>query len=237
MERERHLDWDGCLNARDLGGLPTVSGRATRWRAVVRADNVDRLTAEGWAALHAYGVRTVVDLREGDERTAVVARPAGVTVVHVPLDDNADAAFWSRLVDDDVDDGTPQYYRPFIERKAERCAAAVTAVARAAPGGVVVHCGLGRDRTGLVALLLLALAGVTPEAIVADYTLSAARLRRRFSRAGDADPIAARLALQGLTVPGVLRDALADLDVAAHLGAAGCTAGDLAAVRTRLAGN
>ncbi len=45
MERERHLDWDGCLNARDLGGLPTVSGRATRWRAVVRADNVDRLTA------------------------------------------------------------------------------------------------------------------------------------------------------------------------------------------------
>lgn len=76
VERERHLDWAGCLNARDLGGLPTGDGRTTRWRAVVRADNLDRLAPEGWAAPHAYGVRTVVDLREGDERSTVVTRTA-----------------------------------------------------------------------------------------------------------------------------------------------------------------
>src|SRR4051812_40117951 len=87
---ERHLDWAGCVNVRDLGGLPTGDGGSTRWSAVVRADSLDRLTAEGWAALHAYGIRTLVDLRESDERTAEVERPAGITVVHVPLDDNDD---------------------------------------------------------------------------------------------------------------------------------------------------
>jgi protein tyrosine/serine phosphatase len=239
VELERHLDWTGCRNVRDLGGLPTSDGRMTRWRAVVRADNLDRLTPDGWAALHAYGVRTVVDLREDDERLTSVSRPAGVSVVHVPLDDNADVEFWSRCADDDIDDATPMYYRPFIERKAERCIAVIAAVARAAPGGVVVHCGLGRDRTGLVALLLLALAGATPDAIVADYTLSGERLRRRFTdtRNGDADPVAARLALRGTTIAEVLGDVLAGPDLAAHLRAGGLTADDLHAVRARLVGD
>ncbi|MEV4512302.1 tyrosine-protein phosphatase [Dactylosporangium sp. NPDC049525] len=257
MEIERHLDWAGCVNARDLGGLPAGDGRTTRWRAVVRADNLDRLTPQGWAALAAYGVRTVVDLREDDERSTAVARPDGVTVVHVPLDDNADAAFWSRLVDEDVDDATPLYYRPFIERKTERCVAAIAAVARAEPGGVVVHCGLGRDRTGLVSLLLLALVDTTPGVIAADYALSGERLRRRFAqaqaqadaradaqaqtptqaRADDSDPIAARLALHGLTIAEALHQVLAGLDVEAHLRAAGLTAEDLRAVRARLIGD
>src|SRR5262249_47969420 len=70
----RHLDWAGCVNVRDLGGLPTSDGRTTRWRAVVRADNLDRLTPQGWAALDAYGVRTVVDLREDEERSTAVSR-------------------------------------------------------------------------------------------------------------------------------------------------------------------
>ncbi|WP_432843922.1 tyrosine-protein phosphatase [Dactylosporangium sp. CA-092794] len=236
---DRHLDWAGCHNVRDLGGLPTADGRTTRWRAVVRADSLDRLTPQGWADLAAYGVRTVVDLREDDERSTGVARPAGIAVVPVPLDDNADAAFWSELVDDDIDDGTPLYYRPFIERKAERCVAAIAAVARAEPGGVVVHCGIGRDRTGLVALLLLTLAGVTPDAIVADYALSGERLRRYFARArpDDDDPVAARLALRGTTIAAALHDVLAGVDIGAHLRAAGLTPEDVRAVRARLIGD
>ena len=63
----RDVDWEGCLNARDLGGLPAAGGRRTRWGAVVRADAPDHLTAAGWAAVRAHGVRTVVDLRNEDE--------------------------------------------------------------------------------------------------------------------------------------------------------------------------
>jgi protein tyrosine/serine phosphatase len=176
---ERHLEWAGCRNVRDLGGLPLTDGRATRWRSIVRADSLDRLTPAGWNSLSAYGVRTVVDLRESDERSIDVVRPAGITVVHVPVDDNADTAFWYRVTDDDID-GTPLYYRPFLEQKVDRCVAAVRAVAQASPGGVVIHCGIGRDRTGLVALLLLALAGATPAAIADDYAVSGERLRQHF---------------------------------------------------------
>ena len=61
MTAERHLDWEGCRNVRDLGGLP-----ATRWGAVVGCDAPANLTAAGWPALRAYGIPTMVDLRNPD---------------------------------------------------------------------------------------------------------------------------------------------------------------------------
>jgi len=65
---QRHLDWEGCLNVRDLGGLPAAGGRVTRWGAVVRSGDPARLTPAGWAALRGHGIRTIVDLRNDDER-------------------------------------------------------------------------------------------------------------------------------------------------------------------------
>ena len=64
---DRNLDWEGCFNARDLGGLRTVDGRETRWGAVVRSESLDLLTPAGWSALRAYGIRTIVDLRNDHE--------------------------------------------------------------------------------------------------------------------------------------------------------------------------
>jgi hypothetical protein len=72
---ERHLDWEGCRNARDLGGLPAAGGRRTRWGAVVRSDDPARLTAAGWAALRGHGIRTIVDVRN-DERDPTRPPPA-----------------------------------------------------------------------------------------------------------------------------------------------------------------
>jgi protein-tyrosine phosphatase len=86
-ERSRHLDWDGCFNVRDLGGLPTTDGRMTRWGAMVRADALDGLSDAGWRALTEHGVRTVIDLRNDDELGEDAAqRPASLTTVHIPLD-------------------------------------------------------------------------------------------------------------------------------------------------------
>ena len=67
LSGERHLGWDGVHNARDLGGLSIAGGGETRWGAVIRADSLGKLTPAGWAALQAYGVRTVIDLRNDDE--------------------------------------------------------------------------------------------------------------------------------------------------------------------------
>jgi hypothetical protein len=67
-QNRRHLDWDGCFNVRDLGGLRTRDGGTTQWRSVIRADALDGLTAAGWFGLSEYGVRTVIDLPNDAER-------------------------------------------------------------------------------------------------------------------------------------------------------------------------
>ncbi len=231
---ERTLTWDGCLNVRDLGGLPTVGGGRTRRGAVVRADNLDRLTAEGWDALLAHGVRTVVDLRDAAECRPLLPLPAGLDHVRVPLDRLAGAQWWQRWGDLD---GTPLSLRPYLDECPHASAALVTAVAVARPGAVVVHCGSGRDRTGLAALLLLALAGVEPAAIVADYRLSDANLRPLYGllrRPDEGAVIAATLEREGATVESALYAALEGFDPAARLVTAGVAPAELAAVRRRL---
>jgi protein-tyrosine phosphatase len=235
----RDLDWDGCFNVRDLGGIPTADGRQTRRGAVVRSDAPDRLTPAGWSALRAHGIRTLVDLRNDEERQAgATPRAAGLVTLHLPLDAAADTGFWEHCWDNGLD-GTPLYYRPFMERNPQRCAAAVAAVAQARPGGVLVHCGIGRDRTGLVTMLLLALAGVAPDDIAVDYELSADRLQPL--RAGSGGNNQRRspeeaLARRNTTARAVILATLGSFDVEAHLRAGGLRDDDLAAVRARLLG-
>ena len=172
LTADRDLDWDGCVNARDLGGLPTVDGRTTRHGALIRSEAVDRLSPDGWRALREHGVRTVIDLREPGER----AEPGeGVETIHVPLDRiDEDPEFWDDWMHG-PQFGTPLYYGPFLERFPERIEEVLDAIELAPPGGVLIHCVGGRDRTGLAAIAALAAAGVTPDAIADDYELGAAR--------------------------------------------------------------
>jgi protein tyrosine/serine phosphatase len=240
---DRHLDWDGCFNVRDLGGLPTADGRTTRRGALVRADALDELTEAGWAALAEHGVRTVVDLRNDDERRPDAApRPPGVTRVHVPLDVSDDREFWS-VWGTGPQFGTPLYYRPHLERFPERNAAAIAAIAHADAdadaGGVAFHCGGGRDRAGQVAMLLLALVGVPAEVIAADYALSYERLPARYSARGEEDQgplVRSFLEERGTTAETLIVELLASLDVEAHLRRGGLTEHDVAALRRRLVG-
>lgn len=237
MTSDRHLDWDGCFNVRDLGGLHAANSRKTYWGAVVRADAPDRLTPGGWSALLAHGIRTIIDLRNDDERHGTTEPPSGdLTTIHVPLDDVADTEFWKYLWDNELD-GSPLYYQPFLDRKPQRCAAVVAAVGHARPGGVLIHCGIGRDRTGLVALLLLALVGVTPDDIASDYQLSAERLPSLFAALGKDDQgplINGILTRKGISAREAILSTLASLDAEAYLRAAGLNDDDLTAVRARL---
>jgi protein-tyrosine phosphatase len=233
---ERHLDWDGCFNVRDLGGLAS-DGRETRWGAVVRADSLHQLTSAGWAALSEHGVRTVIDLRNDGERAPDEApRPGGVTTMHVPVDGTDDREFWD-VWESGPQFGTPLYYRPHLDRFPERSVAVIAAIARAEPGGVVFHCVGGRDRAGQIAMLVLAVVGVAPEDIAADYALSAERLRARYAARGEEDEGAlldAFLAGRGTSARAIIIAMLAELDVEAHLRAGGLNDGDLAALRARL---
>jgi protein-tyrosine phosphatase len=238
MDVNRHLDWEGCFNARDLGGLRTVDGGRTRWRAIVRSDSLDGLSADGWAAARAYGVRTIVDLRTHTERADQPGgRPADLTTV--PMEDHTvDADFWRQWRDSGLW-ATPLYFQAFLDRFPARVAATVAAVATARPGGVVVHCGSGRNRTQLVTLVLLALAGVGAHGIADDYELSAERMPALFASLGrqdDGPAVRRMLAERNTTAHATIRATVAALDPVAYLRSAGLAESDLAAVRERLLG-
>ncbi len=201
---ERCLEWDGCLNVRDLGGLRTRSGAVVRRGALVRADTVDRLSPTGWEALRAHGVKTVVDLRNDDERAK-----ASPESLHMPLDGVEDRTFW------DVwwhtpEFGTPYYYRPFLEHFPGRAAGVVQAIATAPPGGVLFHCQGGRDRTGLIAILVLAALDVEPAEIAEDYALSVERLPPE-------PELAAVFERRGRTPREAVLNLLDEIDVHEHL--------------------
>jgi protein-tyrosine phosphatase len=173
----RHLAWDDCANARDLGGYPAGDGRETRWGAVVRSDSLAALTPAGRDALVAYGVRTVVDLRLPAEIAAhpnPFAEPGdhGVAYTNVSILDTA-AGFPPDTIT------LAENYLWSLDRFRALVATAIAAIATAPEGGVLIHCAAGKDRTGLIAALLLALVDVPDRTVAADYALTAERLRPR----------------------------------------------------------
>ncbi|WP_033293309.1 tyrosine-protein phosphatase [Amycolatopsis jejuensis] len=230
----RAVRWEGFFNTRDLGGLPTRSGGRTAQAGFYRAADLRFVTDAGWRQARESGVRTIVDLRNAAEITTPGA--TGICRIEVPLDGVEDVAFWRHIAAEQLD-GSPLYYRLFLEQKADRCAAVLTALARAEPGGVLFHCGAGRDRTGLIALLLLALADVEPEAIAADYDLSAEAVRPLFAALGveDQSPvIKVILESRGTTTRQAILDVLSGFDPEQYLLHAGMHPKDVNSLRNRL---
>lgn len=161
------------MNVRDLGGHPTEDGAQTAYGRVVRADNLTRLSAAGWGALAAYGVRRVVDLRWADERAQDAAHAPDVEVVHVPLFGDRWEELERERPQQDTDNAArrTKVYLTRLERYPDRFARAISAVVES-DSCVAVHCAGGVDRTGLISAFLLRLAGVAPDVIAADYAQS-----------------------------------------------------------------
>ena len=239
MSLDRHLDWDGCFNVRDLGGLPTLGGAHTRRGAAVRADSLNKLTDRGWAGLVEHGVRTVIDLRNDFEREAepdLATRPEAVTTLQLPLDGFEDREFWDAVARG-PQFGTPIYYAAHLRRMPQRSAAVLQAIAAAEPGGVAFHCVGGRDRSGQVAILLLHLAGVPTDEIIADYELSDPNLTPLWRARGEPDQAAvnaAFLAERGTSAALLISELLDQLDVNQALRQGGLTDADLGALHARL---
>ncbi len=224
MTENRRLSWDGCVNVRDLGGLRAHDGRVTRWGAVVRGDHPARLTAAGWSALYAHGIRTIISLRthgQVEDVPDTAPRPSDLTTVCVEIEDVTDTEFLHKWAVTDLW-STPLYYQDALKRWPERHAAALAAIARAQPGGVLIHCKRGVDRTGIMAILLLASVGVRPDEIVADYELSLDPEREEL------------LAREHTSTRQVISATLDWLDMDAYLREGGLSQDDLAAVRARL---
>ncbi|TDN44212.1 tyrosine phosphatase family protein [Curtobacterium flaccumfaciens] len=236
MSDPRTLHAEGLHNGRDLGGLPLWRGGTTPSGRLFRSEGVDRLTAAGWQALFDAGIRTIVDLRAPSETAKDTGvRPDWLTTVVVDHDGlDAAPSFWSAYWETGLV-GTPLYYGPHLDELPERTGEALRAIARAEPGGVLFHCAGGRDRTGIVALALLTIAGVEPEAVVADHLVTVENAPALLASIGvppNEGKIEALCAEHGTTVEGAFRGALDGFDVDRFVGRSGLDADDLEALRT-----
>jgi protein-tyrosine phosphatase len=163
---ERHLVLDGTRNVRDVGGYPAGPGRRTRWRTLLRSDELTRLPDATRHALEELGLRQVIDLRWPEELESspnTFRSSDRVRYTSIPL-----------LADDPTPHaGLAGMYRHVLDARAMQLADVVQALLAADGLPAVIGCAAGKDRTGVTIALLLDLAGVPRDVIVEDYAVSA----------------------------------------------------------------
>lgn len=151
----------GAVNFRDVGGLP-AGDRRTRSGVLYRSGNLVAVDDEGARTLRDLGIRRVIDLRDESEVAHAPSRlDDAVEIQHEPLFLGSVASFFER------DLSLDEMYAALIDDSADRVVAAVRGILRAQP--VLVHCTVGKDRTGVTVAIALAAAGVDREAVIADY--------------------------------------------------------------------
>jgi protein-tyrosine phosphatase len=234
----------GSLNTRDLGGLPLAGGGRTRFGAVLRSDALLTLAADDAARLSQLRLDTVIDLRQPYERErdlSALADDDHVRVHHIEL---WQPIFEAGRLPDDPWDLTALYIAAL-----DHCAAAFAAATRLlaeACGAALFHCTAGKDRTGMLAALLLEAVGVPRAAVIEDYALTHERigpLRERLLADAEARGIARTDFARLLGAePGILMPALEHLDARyggalAYLHGSGVEDATIARLRERLVGD
>jgi protein-tyrosine phosphatase len=173
---DRTIAIEVAYNVRHIGGYLTRDGRRTS-EGIIRAASLHNLTPGGVGTLAALGVQTVVDLRSAEERRLMPTPALGAAIAHVTaavIDiDASPAAFAENFV------GYAPIYERFLETGRDAYRSLFATVA-ASDGGVLFHCAAGKDRTGVAAALLLEIAGVADDDIVADYSCSERLLQDAF---------------------------------------------------------
>jgi protein-tyrosine phosphatase len=175
---QRWLDLAGADNIRDLGGLPVTGGGRTRFHRLLRSGTLQDLTADDVTRLvKVMRIRTVVDLRLNDEAeregSALSAVP-GVRYLSLPL--SSDGNIRSDMVADAAEMDIVAHYLALLEGSADNIVAAARVFADEMRLPAVFHCAAGKDRTGVLAAVVLDAVGVGSDAIIADYALTAQRM-------------------------------------------------------------
>ena len=226
----RHIPLGKMNNLRDLGGYPGTGGRTTAWERFLRGDVPLGLGEADLQWLLERDITTVIDLRttaEVERKPDQLSTVPGFRYVNCPL---LEGEAMPNLADD-----VAQGYFHLLGRK-DLVRAAVGELA-AAPGGAIFHCTAGKDRTGLIAALLLSLAGVDRVDILADYQVSETYLadiiRRIQAVVPDLAPFAG--ASKSAYLDGCL-DLLSESYGSAegYLRSAGVTQGELESLRAKL---
>ena len=148
----------------------------TRNGRIYRSGSPDKLTVEQWFRISDLGITSLVDLRNTDEIQDPGTRPDEVSSLSRPLEDQRDHEFmdvWGEQL------GSPAYYGEILARWPNLVASAFIAIAEAPTGAVLIHCGAGRDRTGMITAMLLILVGASREQVLNDYESAVREFNQR----------------------------------------------------------
>ncbi|MCK9876286.1 tyrosine-protein phosphatase [Frankia sp. Ag45/Mut15] len=250
---DRWFNLTGCDNVRDLGGLPTVDGSLTRYGACLRADSVQMLTPGDVSLLRdSFGLRAVLDLRAKEEALREgrgLLAEEDVAYHHLSFLPGEwvmpDDPRFPAIVRDLRTQDRVEHYLDYLRLAGPAVATALRVLAHSDTGPALFHCAAGKDRTGVLAAMLLSIAGVERSAIIDDYTQTNERIERVNARLADRPSYQRQIkpdsAGQLSCLPEVMVGFLAGVDEgwggpAAWARASGVTEAELAALRTTLVG-
>lgn len=170
-------EFDACFNFRDLGGYETTDGRTVRWRRLYRSDTLHRMTPGDLEKLGALGLTSVIDLRSPEEIAdfgRLSTEVVGPQWHHHPIIESlilAPGQVRRAPAGEEIEVELPGHgYREFFGTG--EAAVSVLRLIADSSGSVVFHCTAGKDRTGIIAAMVLDLLGVPDETIAADYALT-----------------------------------------------------------------
>jgi protein tyrosine/serine phosphatase len=180
----RAVPVEGALNVRDLGGLTTTDGRQVLPGLVLRADSLSHLTDAGVATLvDEIGVRLIIDLRREEEigfegRGSIADHPVAYTNLSV----RATGELRQDVAPDVAEIDLANIYELYVEHSSDSMVRAIAKLADPTNLPAVVHCTVGKDRTGILVAILLDALGVEHDQIVADYAETAGNMEAVLAR-------------------------------------------------------
>jgi hypothetical protein len=189
----RLVPLDGSFNFRDLGGYPTADGRVTRWGTLFRSDTLHELSPADVEHLASLGLTTVIDLRTAAELERTGRGPLGpepMAYHHLSVLGEAEGGGSGEAMAAPAPPGDDlsERYLWYLDVGRRPLVAALALVGEAANLPLVFHCAAGKDRTGVLAALILSLLGVDPGVIVEDYLITEGRMELILDRYR-ADPV------------------------------------------------
>lgn len=183
MKNDRYIQFDGVTNFRDVGGLFTIDGKQMKTSVLYRSDELSKLSDDDLVRFDLLNIKTICDLRTPSERKSRLDRlpvKCIINVVNIPLSDqhrnvspfrffihmafSSDKINFEKFI-------TDHYYRNAFERTAQ-IKQILTLIVENNDAPTLIHCTVGKDRTGLISAIIQILCGVSRKDVIDDYLLT-----------------------------------------------------------------
>lgn len=178
MQYYKRFPLDNVKNARELGGVPTMDGNVTKWAKFVRTASLDDITDAEIEKLKEYGVESIIDLRRDaeipfdDESHKKLEENFSWNHISLAPDIEMRKEEIQKIIDREISIGST--YRNLIDNFPK--IKEIMEVFANTDGITLFHCQEGKDRTGIISMILMGLANVGRSDIIADYEISSAYL-------------------------------------------------------------